>query len=230
MKKGCDKVIKAVLFDFDGLILDTETQEYRALQEMFQEHGSELPLQVWAECIGTHADFFDPVTYLEEQLGKTIDRESFIKRRRERTTTLLQHEKALPGVEAYLTAAKDLGLKIGLASSSKYEWVSNHLKNLALFDAFQCIRTANDVEKVKPDPSLFLEAAKCLGVNPEECIVFEDSANGALAAKRAGMYCVIVPNKVTKGLAFGEVDHRLESLAEADLAYLIEQLTKQDNK
>src|SRR5690606_2679430 len=122
-------------------------------------------------------------------------------------------EGPLPGVEDYLLAAKEAGLKIGLASSSTYEWVSNHLKNLCLFDYFECIRTSDDVVTVKPDPSLYIETAKCLGVAPEECIAFEDSANGALAAKRAGMYCVIIPNAVTRDLDFCEVDERLASMA-----------------
>lgn len=221
-------MIKAVVFDFDGLILDTETQEYKALQEVYGEYGGHLPLDVWGECIGTHADFFDPVSYLEEQIGKTIDRDAFAEQRMQKFAVLLQHEKALPGVEDYLTAARELGLKIGLASSSNYKWVSKHLNNLNLLQAFECIRTSDNVETVKPDPALYIEAAKCLGVKPEECLAFEDSANGALAAKRAGMYCVIVPNTVTKDLDFDEVDHRLESMAEMELAQLMKHVARNE--
>jgi len=218
-------LIKAVIFDFDGLIYDTETNEYNVLNEIFQEHGSELPLSVWGKVIGTQAGF-DALAYLEEQIGKKIDHDKLTKLRRERFNERMKNEGALPGVEEYLSAAKKAGLKIGLASSSTYDWVSNHLKNLCLFDYFECIRTSDDVEKVKPDPALYLEAAKCLGVSPEECLVFEDSANGALAAKRAGMYCVIIPNQVTKDLEFCEVDDRLESMASVQLHELIERIGK----
>ncbi|WP_449539222.1 HAD family hydrolase [Ferdinandcohnia sp. Marseille-Q9671] len=216
-------MIKAVIFDFDGLIYDTETNEYNVLNEIFQEHGSELPLSVWGKVIGTQAGF-NAFLYLEEQIGKKVDQDQLTKIRRQRFEERMKNEGPLPGVEDYLTAAKKAGLKIGLASSSTYEWVSTHLKNLCLFDYFECIRTSDDVEKVKPDPRLYLETAKCLGVTPNECLVFEDSANGALAAKRAGMYCVIIPNEVTKDLEFCEVDHRLESMASVQLNELIQKI------
>ncbi|MCH1627637.1 HAD family hydrolase [Ferdinandcohnia quinoae] len=213
-------MINAVIFDFDGLIFDTESHEYNVLNEIFQEHGSELPLPVWGKVIGTQAGF-KPLLYLEEQLGEKLDQDMLEKLLNERFQERLKNEGPLPGVVEYLKAAKESGLKIGLASSSTYEWVSSHLKNLCLFDYFECIRTSDDVEEVKPNPSLYLKAASCLGVEPEECLVFEDSANGALAAKRAGMYCVIVPNEVTKDLNFCEVDDRIDSMAVIELKQLI---------
>lgn len=147
--------------------------------------------------------------------------------RRERFAKRMETEKARPGVEAYLNAAKDLGLKVGLASSSDYKWVSGHLKQIGLFDDFEVIQTADDVEEVKPNPELYLLAAKNLGVSPSECLAFEDSVNGSIAAKRAGMKCVIVPNKVTSTLMFEDYDHRLESMAEMELALLLDHLNKQ---
>jgi HAD superfamily hydrolase (TIGR01509 family) len=219
------KVIKAVIFDFDGLILDTETHEYEVLNEIFKEHQCELPLSVWGKLIGTITNF-NPFTYLEEQAKKPLDHYELSRLQKERFSERIEQENARPGVVDYLAAAKTLDLKIGLASSSSYEWVSSHLKRLQLLDQFECIRTSDHVEQVKPDPALYLEAAKCLGVKPEECIAFEDSANGALAAKRAGMKCVIVPNTVTKDLDFCEVDHQLESMAQIELKELVSFLDK----
>ncbi|MRX71564.1 HAD-IA family hydrolase [Bacillus lacus] len=216
-------MIEAVIFDFDGLILDTETHEYEALQEIFREHGSELPMSVWGNVIGT-ASGFKPFEYLQDEIKRELDHELLTKRHRELVSGRLEKEIARPGVLEYLEAAKQLGLKIGLASSSHYAWVSGHLKNIGLFDYFECIKTADDVETVKPDPALYIEAAKCLGVDPANCLAFEDSVNGSLAAKRAGMSCVIVPNTVTRELAFEDFDHRLESMAELELALLIEEL------
>lgn len=213
-------MIKAIIFDFDGLILDTETHEYEVLQEIFKEHGSELPLSVWGNVIGTSSDFH-PFTYLEEQLQKKLNHEDLTKVQEDKFKKRMASEIARPGVEAYLKAAKELGLKIGLASSSSYEWVSTYLRSLHLFEYFECIRTSDHVEKVKPDPALYIEAAKCLNVNPEECLAFEDSVNGASAAKKAGMFCTIVPNSVTKNMEFGEIDHRLESMAEMELEKVI---------
>ncbi|HZH62897.1 MAG TPA: HAD family hydrolase [Metabacillus sp.] len=213
-------MIKAIIFDFDGLILDTETHEYEVLSEIFREHECELPLDIWGKLIGTKSDF-NPYTYLEEQAQKKINHSELKMVEKERFNKRIQQENARSGVVDYLDAAKELGLKVGLASSSNYEWVSTHLSRLNLLERFECIRTSDYVEHVKPDPSLYLETAKCLGVKPEECIAFEDSANGALAAKRAGMKCVTVPNSVTKGLEFCEVDHRVESMAQMELKELL---------
>lgn len=214
-------MIKGIIFDFDGLILDTETHHYRILQEMFAEHGSEMPIERWQQEIGTQTGF-SPFGYLQEQLGHDIE-EDVLERQLEETfhSTLLA-EKARDGVEDYLKEAKELGLKVGLASSSDYGWVSRYLKNLGLFDYFECIKTSDDVEIVKPDPALYAEAAHCLGLQPEECVAFEDSANGALAAKSAGMGCVIVPNEVTHTMNFCEVEHRLSSMADMPLSKVIE--------
>lgn len=213
-------MIKAVIFDFDGLILDTETHEYEVLSEIFAEHQCELPLSIWGKLIGTKSNFH-PFTYLEEQAKRKLDYHVLTELQKEQFAKRIEIEQARPGVVSYLEAAKTLGLKIGLASSSNYEWVSSHLKRLNLLDHFECIRTSDHVEIVKPDPALYLEAAKCLGVEPNECIAFEDSANGALAAKRAGMKCVTVPNAVTKDLEFCEVDHTLETMAQMELTELI---------
>lgn len=214
-------MIKGIIFDFDGLIFDTETHQYNVLQEIFSEHNSELPLSRWQQEIGTHTGFL-PFVYLEEQIKRKLDQESLQKIFREKFDEKLFDEKARPGVKDYLKGAKELNLKVGLASSSNYDWVSNHLKRLNLFDYFECIKTADDVKIVKPDPALYNEAAKCLDLNPNECLVFEDSANGALAAKRAGMSCVIIPNEVTSAMKFCEVEHRLDSMADVSLEELLE--------
>src|SRR5690625_6869358 len=121
---------------------------------------------------------------------------------------MLSSGEPRPGVINYLQDAKKLNLKIGLASSSTYSWVAGHLQKLNLIDYFECIKTSDDVEKVKPDPSLYLKATKCLGLDPEECIAFEDSVNGSLAAIQAGMKCVVVTNPLTESMTFTDVDYK----------------------
>ena len=217
-------MIKGIIFDFDGLILDTETHQYLILQEIFAQHGSELPIVRWQQEIGTQSGF-SPFKHLEEKLERKLERESLQRYFEEKYHSILAKEKARAGVEDYLKSAKEMGLKIGLATSSTYEWVSTHLKNLNLFDYFECIQTSDDVEKVKPDPILYLQTAKCLGLAVEECLVFEDSANGALAAKRAGMSCVIVPNEVTQTMDFCTVEHKLESMADMSLKDVVENVS-----
>ena len=209
------------MFDFDGTIFDSETHEYECVRELFAEHGAELPLEVWGECVGREAGFFDPYAYLEERTGATLDRDTLDRRRRERFLQRIEGESAIPGVEEALRAAKSLGLKVGMASSSDREWVEGQLRRLGLLHWFECLRTADDVERVKPEPDLYLSVLRCLGVPASRAVAFEDSPNGALAAHRAGMYCVVIPNRVTAALPFGEHHLRLESLMQAELADLL---------
>ena len=209
------------MFDFDGLIFDSETHEYECVRELFAEHGAELPLEVWGACVGRESGYFDPYAYLQEQTGVAVDREAADRRRRERFLRRIEGEGAIPGVEEALRAAKSLQLRVGLASSSGREWVEGQLRRLGLLHHFDCLRTADDVERVKPEPDLYLSVLRCLGVPAARAVAFEDSPNGALAAARAGMYCVVIPNRVTRGLEFGAHDLRLESLMQAELAHLL---------
>lgn len=214
-------MIEAVVFDFDGLILDSESHEYDTLCELYAEHGAELPLEVWSQCIGRAPGFFNPYDYLEAAIGAPVDRAALAERRHARFRERIAGVGALPGVEEALKAAGALGLKVGLASSSRREWIHGQLDRLGLAHHFECVRTHEDVEHAKPAPDLYLAALACLGVDPARAVAFEDSPNGALAARRAGMYCVVIPNRVTAGLAFGEHHARLESLVQAELADLL---------
>jgi HAD superfamily hydrolase (TIGR01509 family) len=213
--------IKAVIFDFDGLILDTESHEYQAHAEIFRQQGVELPIEVWGQCIGTNASGFDVYTYLEQLVGQPVDREKLNKDRHALFSKWMSAEEVRPGVRDYLLSAKALGLRIGLASSSPRIWVTDYLESHKLIHYFETIRTADDVEHVKPNPALYLKALADLEVLPSETIAFEDSPNGALAAKRAGMYCVVVPNSATRSLLFGETDLRLDSMQEMTLLEVI---------
>lgn len=214
-------MIEAVVFDFDGLIFDSETHEYETVLELFAEHGAELPLEVWGQCVGREPGFFDPYAYLAERTGTPVDRAALEARRRAAFQARVEVSGAIPGVEEALRAAKSLGLRIGLASSSTRGWVEPQLKRLGLWHYFACVRTREDVERAKPDPELYRSVLRCLGVEPRNAVAFEDSPNGALAAARAGMYCVVVPNPVTATLEFGDHHLRLESLMQAELADLL---------
>jgi HAD superfamily hydrolase (TIGR01509 family) len=218
-------VIRALVFDFDGLVFDSETHEYAVIRDIFREHGAELPLEVWGTCVGTHSGAFDAHAYLEECVGRPLDRDAIARLRRERFFARIEREGALAGVEACLEAARAMGLRIGLASSSRREWVLGQLSRLGLLPCFEAVRAADDVEHVKPDPELYLSVLDALGVAPAEAVAFEDSPNGALAARRAGMRVVVVPNSVTAALEFGEHDLRLESL-EVELATLLARLAE----
>lgn len=216
-------MIKALIFDFDGTILDTETPGYQAFQELYAEYGAELPLAVWQQAIGTQGGF-DPYAYLEERIGRPVDRTVLRNQFEKWNQALIAQQQPLPGVASYLQAAKALGLRLGVASSSHLDWVEGHLRRLGLLPHFTCLRTADHVEQVKPDPALYLRAMECLDVGPDEAIAIEDSRNGALAAVRAGLRCVVIPNPMTSDMDFGAVNLRLDSLADLDLGALIERV------
>ena len=217
--------IRALIFDFDGLILDTETPEYQSWQEIYQEFGCDLPIASWGLIVGGNgASGFDPVDYLEAQVGRKLDRAGLIARRHARDTEIIAASPILPGVVDYLTDARRAGLRLAIASSSPHSWVDPHLTRLGLFDRFDAIICVDDVGVAKPDPGLFLRAAETLNVSREEAIIFEDSPNGVLAAKRAGIFCVAVPNPVTQRLAFNPPDMQLRALSEIRLADLLRQV------
>jgi HAD superfamily hydrolase (TIGR01509 family) len=215
-------MIRAVIFDFDGLILDTEVPEFQAWQEIFHLHGCHLPLATWAACIGTASDAFDPYAYLETQLGRAIDREAIRLQSRQRRDELLAGQSALPGVQEYLSDAACLGLQLGVASSSSRAWVTGHLARLGFMAHFASIQCADDVHRAKPDPASYQAVLQALHLQPEQAIALEDSPNGILAAKRAGLFCVAVPNALTCQLSLPHADLHLASLADVPLARLLE--------
>jgi putative hydrolase of the HAD superfamily len=215
---------KAVIFDFDGLILDTETLHVEIYQEMFIDHNIEFPYLEWIKNIGSKSTFtiFD---LLERELvSEKVDRELWKVQNQQKFSERVSALEARPGVIEYLNAAKAEGLKIGLASSSNREWVTDHLSNLNLIDYFETIRTSDDVELVKPDPALYKLAVEDLGVLPSECLAFEDSVNGAMAAIEAGLTCIIVPNHTTRHLEFPKVKQRLSSMDDVSFSQLIKEM------
>lgn len=216
--------IQAVVFDFDGLIFDSETPDYLSWKAVYESFDCELPLPIWQDNIGA-VNFFDPYTYLEGLLARPLDRTAVHAQRKQLDRELLAQQTILPGVREYLAEARQMGLKVGLASSSPHEWVDGYLAQLDLVQWFEVVRCRDDVGNVgKPDPAVYLAALAALGVTGEQAVALEDSPNGALAAKRAGMYCVAIPNQMTRGLAFGEVNYRLNSLADMSLAALLAEI------
>jgi len=214
-------MIRALIFDFDGLILDTEGPIYRAWVEIYHELGADLPLSAWEVWVGGSPDGFDPCGYLETQLGRAVDRETLTERARKREEELILLESALPGVEGYIADAGRLGLKLGVASSSDCPWVYRHLERLGLRDQFDSIKCAEDVKNVKPSPDLYLAVLDELGVGPEEAIALEDSPHGITSAQAAGLICVVVPNPLTSQMPTDHADLELDSLADMPLEELL---------
>ncbi len=214
-------MIHALIFDFDGLILDTEEPEFQTWQEVYAEHNAHLPLEEWANGIGGGIESFDVYGYLEAQIGRTLNREDIALRHRERTRELLALKTVLPGVETYLVEAKRLGLKRAVASSSSRAWVTGHLSRLGLLESFDYLRCGDEVTHRKPNPELYLDVLKHFGITGNEAIVLEDSPNGIRAANAAGIFSVAIPNVVTGQLPLDHADLRLPSMAHMPLEKLI---------
>jgi len=214
----------AVVFDFDGLILETEHPDFESWATLYRNHGEELSMQLWGNVIGRGHKFFDPFEELERRLGRSLaDREALLAERRRHHLEMVAGLEVLPGVTERIADARELGLKLGVASSSSRGWVTGHLERLGL-DGWECVRTRDDVVEAKPDPELYLSVCACLAVDPSRAVAFEDSANGIRAAKAAGLKCVAIPNAMTAGLDLDEADLRLDSLADLDLTAMLERL------
>lgn len=211
--------MKAVIFDFDGLIVDTETVWYESFKEVLNTYGLELSVEQFARVIGT--DDADLYSYIEKNLPSPVE-SVVIKDAAHKLFAVKMGEPALrDGVEDYLIEAKDLGLKVGLASSSSREWVESYLKKLNIYPYFDVIRTRDDVSRVKPDPELYVKAVEALGVAVTDAFAFEDSLNGLKAARAAGLNCVVVPNSVTAHLEFTGYCLRLSSMGDIRLKYVL---------
>ena len=208
-------MISAIVFDLDGLIIDTERTSLQSWDEAYHQAGLELPLDLWRTTIGTWGAAFDPVTDLGRRRGRPLSAGE-IEARREREWELASELPVMPGVLEHLDAAAAYGMSTAVASSSSRRWVNGQLDRLGLADRFDCVCTRDDVLRTKPDPSLYFRTLLSLGVDGSEALAYEDSANGLLAAKAAGLRCVVIPGPLTAGSDYSLADVVLESLAEVD--------------
>jgi len=215
-------MFKALLFDFDGLVLDTETPEMTAWQQVYARYDVEFPVDRWGLTVGGNsAEDFDPLAYLAEESGQAIDAELTHAEKRARDHELIAYQDALPGVRAYLQTAREIGLQTAIVSSSTHDWVENHLERLGLFEAFDRIICREDAARPKPNPDLYCKALEVLRLRPAEALVFEDSSNGVRASQAAGIRAVAVPNPVTARLSVDGADLTLASLTDLPLPGLL---------
>jgi HAD superfamily hydrolase (TIGR01509 family) len=213
-------MIQALIFDFDGLLVDTETPAFESWRALYAEYGHELTLDTWQGALGT-GHGFDALAHLATLATQPFDQLALMDRRLAAKHALSAKQPLLPGAREILSAASALGLPCAVASSSSRDWVVGWLRHHAIESAFSCVRTADDVALTKPAPDLFLSAAACLGVPPERCLVFEDSPNGIWAARAAGMRCVVVPGAITRQLVLPQADLLIDSLDALPLADIL---------
>lgn len=214
-------MLRAVIFDFDGVILDTETPLFDAWAQTFEHYGADpIAHDQWVGSMGRHEDdpaALDPIELLQESLGRPADAHEVQVTRRRFRDQILDALPIQPGVEAMLDRAAHLDLAVGVASSSPSEWIERHLGPRGLLNRFPLLSCAGNGVPGKPDPAVYVEAARRLGVDPACCLAIEDSPHGAAAAKAAGAICVVVPTALSRSLDFGDPDLVVNSIEEIDL-------------
>lgn len=212
--------IRALLFDFDGTLWDSESAVFEAYRRLYASHGEELPMERWAAGVGTLGDY-DPVAELETRLGRALE-ELEGGDPWDHLGDELDGVGLRPGVRATIGQAEELGLALGIVSSNDRAWVERHLARLDLGEGWDVIATADgDERRAKPSPALYVEALAELAMTPGEALALEDSPHGITAAKTAGVFCVAVPNEVTASLDLSKADLVIGSLEERPLTELI---------
>jgi HAD superfamily hydrolase (TIGR01509 family) len=210
-------MLRALVFDFDGLILDTETALIDAYGDVHGAHGVPFDKPLFTRSVG-HADYaFDPW----RGFGPDADRVRLEAERQVFNRSRNQAQAVLPGVVALIDEGRQAGLSIALASNSSHAHVEGHLGRLGLLGRFGFIACRDDVKAPKPEPDLYSLVLTHLGIRGRDAVAFEDSHTGTLAAKRAGLWVVAVPNASTGHHDFGNADLRAASLADCRLADLV---------
>jgi HAD superfamily hydrolase (TIGR01509 family) len=219
-------VIRAVLFDFDGLIVDTELPTYTSWRDTYAEFGVDLALEDYLPAVGTGTSTssadggFDAIAHLERLTGKRIDRAVVVERRSRQKLELCASARLLPGVLERLAEAAALGLRTAIVTRNSEDWVTGHSSRLGIEHPWDTVVCANETPEMdKAD--LYRRALAELGVTSDESIAIEDSRPGVEAAKAAGLYCVAVPNEITRGASFAAADRVCASLEELSLAELV---------
>jgi len=217
-------MLKALIFDFDGLILDTETPEVDVWTDIYAEHGFDFPFNDWVQTVGGYGvSNFDAAEHLSLLSQRRLDSASMRTRHRLGSEAVIHTNPVMSGVMETIHAAKRYGLKLAIASSSPHSWVDGHTQRLGIFQYFDKVICRDDVGagRTKPHPDLFLEALNQLKVQKNEAVIFEDSPNGVLAANRAGVFVVAVPNPLTARLIIKGADVIVKSLSDLPLSELM---------
>jgi HAD superfamily hydrolase (TIGR01509 family) len=220
-------VIRALLFDFDGVIVDTEVPTYESWREIYFEHGVDLSLDDWLPAVGSGSSTsgaFDAVAHLESLTGLTLDRAAVVARRSAKKASLYEQAPLLPGVAERLAEARELGLKTAIVTRNREDRVASQCAGRGLTHRWDALICAND-EPTQDKTAMYRRALEALAVTRDEAVAFEDSPAGVDAACRAGVLCVAVPNEITRAASFDRADLVLPSLAGEPLQKILDAVT-----
>ncbi|MEU7580907.1 HAD-IA family hydrolase [Streptomyces sp. NPDC041068] len=236
---------EAVIFDHDGILVDSIRPDFLACSALFEEHGATLPARIWAQEVCGRPDgyprLFDilldtanspassgapdsPGPASSPGPGDSDPRAHAALKERlsqlwERFMTP-EHIRLLPGVRDLLEQLRAAGLPVAVASAADTQWVRRWLDHFGIEEFFDTVVGGDEVPRRKPDPAVYLEASARLGVPASRCVAFEDSLTGVTAAKAAGITVTAVPTELTRSLDYSAADHVLPGLWAVDLGRL----------
>ena len=209
-------MLKAVIMDFDGLIIDTEVVWHRIYVDWFNKNKNyDLSIEEFLTCVGSSSE--NLFRYFEERYNWTIDRKQFFKDTQSQFIKQCETLPAKEGVITFIQSVKNAGLKLSLATSATRLKSVSQLTRLNLLDDFDLIVTSEDVKRIKPYPDLFLKTIEKLGVKKDEAIIIEDSLNGLIAGQNAGINVLLIPNEVTKHSCFENYFGKEDSLKKVNI-------------
>jgi len=212
MKKPLEN-IQAVLFDLDGLLVDSDPVSLAAVNSLLEPFESQINAADYRPLIGSDYDTFTQA--LIDRFGLPYSQQAV---KEKHFSALLESLPAnlrmMPGVNRLLNRLEPTGLPLAVASNALIEYVHASLEVAGIARYFKCVFGGDEIRNPKPAPDVYLAAARCLGHSPEHCLVVEDSPIGLQAARAAGMACVVIPNvELTKAEFDGAVAY-FDSLAD----------------
>jgi HAD superfamily hydrolase (TIGR01509 family) len=213
--------LEAIVFDFDGLIVDTEGPGFASWSELYERFGQKLTLDDWRHATG-YVGGFDPALHLEKLLGHRLDWSDLAAGRERRNWELTLQQSTLPGIERLMKEASDRSIKIAVASNSGYGWVDQGLERLGLRQLVEVVVTRDMVLNPKPAPDVYLKAVQTLQADPWYSIALEDSEPGSRAAKAAGLRVVAIPNQFSERQNLSMADLIVPSAEDLSIERLVE--------
>ena len=203
---------KGIIFDFDGVLVDTEWAIYQSWVHLYAREGQEISIATYAPCLGAGYSHWDPAAHLEKLTGKKYDWEKETPARQAMLEADLERSGLMDGALELLDWCAEQGIGLTVASSSSRRWVQGWLEKLGIYNRFAGVFTRTDGYPVKPSPALFEAAQQCLGLEKADCLIIEDSENGTIAAQNAAIPCVAIPNRMTESSDFSRASYRCASL------------------
>lgn len=205
---------KGIIFDFDGVLVDTEWAIYQSWVHLYAREGQEISIATYAPCLGAGYSHWDPAAHLEKLTGKSYDWDKETPARQAMLEADLERMGLMDGALELLDWCAEQGIGITVASSSSRRWVQGWLEKLGIYSRFAGVFTRTDGYAVKPNPALFEAAQQCMELQKEDCLIIEDSENGTIAARNAAIPCVAIPNRMTENSDFSRAAYCCASLRE----------------